>query len=441
MIDTAPWDNDDQFVNDVPQVSEPPAVIPVPFALSEDQEKAKDMFVKFLISPLEKVMVLQGYAGTGKSTLVKTLMDNMQKYLKMARLVNPTMFEYQVQLTATTNKAAEALHQITGMEVRTIHSFLGLRVNKDFRTGQSVLTPRDNTPEYGYILIIDEASMIDGPLLTTIFNKTENCKIMFIGDPAQLPPVKYTTTPVFDAKFTTAKLEKIMRQAAGNPIIELATQFRETVSTGIWTPFTPDGTHVVHMDREAFDDAIVAEFTRPDWRHVDSKVLAWRNETVLRYNHAINNKISGDPRFAEGDYAVCNKFVQCGKYSIKTDQMVYITTIEPDVEYKDVIGNWVTLDYQNRCFFPRSLAAKNERIKQAKANDEIGLLMEIEERWIDLRSAFAQTVNKSQGSTYDRVFIDVDDIGRCNLGDMIARLMYVGISRARHNVYLTGDFG
>lgn len=426
-------------INDLFDRTEHPPVVEK-ITLSEDQEAARAAFVNFLISPEEQVMVLQGYAGTGKSTLVKTLMDNMPKYLQMAKLVNPKMFEYEVQLTATTNKAAEALAQITGMEVRTIHSFLGLRVVKDFRTGASELVPRDQSPEYGYILVIDEASMIDSKLLTTIFNKTSNCKIMFIGDPAQLPPVKYNSTPVFDAGFKTAKLEKIMRQAEGNPIIELATQFRETVVTGVWKPFTPDGVHIRHMERSEFEDLIIAEFTRPDWRFKDSKVLGWTNGCVLNYNHAINKQISGDPHFAVGDYAVCNKYVQCGKIGIKTDQMVCITEIDPDVEYKGVVGNWVTVDYTNRCFFPKSLAAKNERVKEAKAMDEYQLLREIEDQWIDLRAAFAQTINKSQGSTYDKVFIDVDDVGRCNMGDQIARMMYVAVSRARHNVYLTGDF-
>lgn len=418
-----------------------PAELAPEFTLSDDQEAARAMFVNFLINPEEQVMVLQGYAGTGKSTLVKTLMDNMAKYLKMAKLVNPSMFEYEVKLTATTNKAAEALAQITGMDVSTIHSFLGLRVVKDYRTGYTELVPRDRTPEFGFILIIDEASMIDSKLLTTIFEKTTNCKIMFIGDPAQLPPVKYTTTPVFNAGFTTAKLEKVMRQAEGNPIIELATQFRETVTSGVWSSFKPDGHHIVHMNRPDFEDAIIAEFTRPAWRYKDSKVLAWTNSCVIGYNHAINNQISGDPHFAEGDYVVCNKHVMVGKTGIKTDQLVYITKIEDDVIYKDVLGNWVTLDYVNRCFFPKTLAAKADRVKQAKAMNDYSMLMEIEERWIDLRAAFAQTINKSQGSTYDKVFIDLDDVSRCNSGDQIARLMYVAVSRARNFVYLTGDFG
>jgi hypothetical protein len=412
-----------------------------PFTLSDDQQAALDAFVKFLLSPSEQVFVLQGYAGTGKSTLVKTMMDNMDKYLKMAKLVNPNAYEYQIALTATTNKAAEAFAEITGREVRTIHSFLGLRVSKDFRTGVTQLIPRSQIPERGYILIIDEASYIDSGLLTHIFRQTDNCKIMFIGDPAQLTPVKSSTTPVFDAGFTTASLEKVMRQAEGNPIIDLATQFRNTVGTGIWTPFKPDGQHIHHLPRSDFEDAIIAEFTRSDWHYRDSKILGWTNNCVIGYNHAVNNQITGDPHFIVGDYAVCNKHVMVGKNGIKTDAMVYITAIEDPIIHQDVLGNFITVDYVNRCFFPKTLAGRNERLKRARAMDDYHVMREIEENWIDLRAAYAQTINKSQGSTYDKVFIDLDDVARCNSGDQIARLLYVGVSRARHQVYLTGDFG
>lgn len=408
--------------------------------LSEDQEKAKEMFLNFILNPAEQVMVLQGYAGTGKSTLVKDLLENMPKYLKMARAINPSSYDYGVQLTATTNKAAEALAQITGESVKTIHNFLGLRVQKDPRTGKSELVPRVFEPQSGYVLIIDEASMIDSNLLQLIFNQTENCKIMFIGDPAQLPPVGYNFTPVFNAGFTTAKLEKVMRQAAGNPIITLATQFRETVSTKVWKSFKPDGQHVIHLDQSDFEDAIIAEFTRPDWRYTQSKILAWTNDCAIRYNHAVSNQVTGESSFQVGDYVVCNKHTQVGKLSIKTDQLVYVTSIGEDVEYQGVMGNWVTLDYQHKCFLPKTLEAKNNALKRARANDNIRLAREIDDQWIDLRAAYAQTLNKSQGSTYDRVFIDLDDLRRCNIGDLIARLLYVGVSRARYQVFLKGDF-
>lgn len=424
-------EDEEQFTNEDPDQ----------FTLSDDQQNGLDMFVSFLMDPSEQVMVLEGYAGTGKSTLVKQMLRNMHKYLKTLKLIHPNAYNYEVQLTATTNKAAEALQSITGMDVKTIHSFLGLRVNKDYMTGQTKLVPRDHEPLFGYILVIDEASMIDSQLLTLIFEKTSGCKILFIGDPAQLLPVKSANAPVFLAGFKTAKLSKVMRQAEGNPIIGMATQFRETVNTGIWTPFTPDGVNIIHLSRTDFEDAILEEFMRPNWRYSDSKILAWTNNTVIWYNHEVNNRRTGDPHFIVGDYAVCNKHVTCTKSSIKTDQMVYISSIEAPVIYMDVLGNWVTVDHLHRVFLPKSLASKLERMRKAKAENHFALLREIEERWIDLRAAFAQTINKSQGSTYDKVFIDLDDIAKCNNGDSIARMMYVGPSRARHTVYLTGDFG
>jgi ATP-dependent exoDNAse (exonuclease V) alpha subunit len=88
---------------------------------------------------------------------------------------------------------------------------------------------------------------------------------------------------------------------------------------------------------------------------------------------------------------------------------------------------------------PNVLADKNARIRKAKGDDMYMLIAEIENQWVDLRAAYACTINKAQGSTFDRVFIDLDDIRRCNSGDQIARMLYVGVSRARHQVFLTGD--
>lgn len=419
----------------------PEAVTEEGFTLTDDQQNALDLFVAFLMSPVEQVFVLEGYSGTGKSTLIKTLMDRLHGYIKMTKLIDPDFKELPVQLTATTNKAAEAFSSITGMEVLTIHSFLGLRVNTNYRTNTTTLIPRPNSQVDSYLLFIDEASFIDSQLLGLIFAQTSRCKIVFIGDRAQLTPVKSSgVPPVFAAAFHGAMLEKVVRQAEGHPITDMATQFRNTVNTGIWTPVKPDGKHVIHMPRDAFEDAILAEFTRPEWRYKDSKVLGWTNKCVIGYNHAISNHIKGDPDFQVGDYAVNNSFVSAGKTSIKTDQLVCITCIEEETEEFDVPGKYITVDYAHRFFFPKSLEAKNLRIKQAKAVDDTYTLARIDTSWIDLRAAFAQTINKSQGSTYDRVYIDLDDLRRCNSGDQIARMMYVGPSRARHQVFMTGDF-
>jgi ATP-dependent exoDNAse (exonuclease V) alpha subunit len=417
-----------------------PPIPPEPeIVLTDDQEAALDAFCKFLFDPIERVFVLSGYSGTGKSTLVKVLIDRLPSYMRAAKLIDHTQKDYTTQLTTTTNKAAEALSHATGMDALTIHSFLGLRVVTDYKTNTSSLIPSSQEIKEGYLLFIDEASYIDSALLTMITNKTKNCKIVYMGDKGQLIAVKATSAPVFNAGFNGAHLSKVVRQAEGNPIVAVSTQFRNTVETGVWTPFKPDGQAIIHMDRSDFEDEILKEFLRPNWRYHDSKVLAWTNKCVIAFNNAINSHVTGDPNFQVGDYAVCNDYFSYGRNNIKTDQMVQITGIEAETVEDDVVGNFLTIDHYIKAFHPKSLQAKKKRIKEARDENNLGLVAKIDREWIDLRAAYAQTINKSQGSTYDRVFIDLDDLARCSSGDQLARMLYVGFSRARHQVFLTGD--
>ena len=409
--------------------------------LTTDQQKAKDAFVNFLLDPHERVFVLKGYSGTGKSTLTGHLIEGAPAIFKSMKLIDPGFKDFDIQLTATTNKAAENLAFISGMDVPTIHSYLGLLVRKDFMNNESFLSRKKNSPDlYRKLLFVDEASYIDRQLLNLIFQIVKDSKIVFMGDPAQLTPVKTSSTPVFDANWKGAELTQVVRQAEGNPIQDLSTKFRHTVNTGEFFSFTPDGQHIQHLSRDEFNREVEIEFARPDWKFRDSKLLGWTNKRVIEYNHAISAHVGGTPEFQVGDYAICNSFVGTHGKSLKTDQMVCITKIsEPTVE-EEVLGRYYTLDGSITLFMPNSLAEKNARIKRAKAEDNIHLLAAIDSSWVDLRAAYACTINKSQGSTFDKVFIDLDDIARCSSGDLIARMLYVGVSRARHHVYLTGDF-
>jgi hypothetical protein len=406
--------------------------------LTEGQQNAQEAFTEFLANPLEPVFVLKGYSGTGKSTLVRHLIEQLPSLLKTVKLLCPSLPEYEVVLTATTNKAAETLAQITGTPVSTIHSFLGLRVHTDYTSGKTRLVPKDKEIVEQHILFIDEASYVDKNLLDIIFKKTRNCKIVFMGDPAQLTPVKSSTTPVFDANFKGAELTQVVRQAEGNPIIDLSTKFRETVTSGQFFSFKPDGHNVAHLSREDFFKEIEKEFTRPDWSYQDSKILAWTNKSVVGYNHYVRDLVQGDPELKVGDYAICNKFISVKRNTVKTDQLVLITSIAPAQEF-GVQGKIIGIDGSLRAFMPNSLAEKKARINQAKSNEDYAVVEHIESEWIDLRAAYACTINKAQGSTFDRVYIDLDDIGKCSMGDQIARMLYVAVSRARHQVFLVGD--
>lgn len=406
--------------------------------LTPDQNKAYEDVVGFLSDPDAQVLVLSGYAGTGKSTLVNHILSTFGQVIKMASLINQGS-AWELVLTATTNKAAQALADITNREVQTIQSALGLRVDKNFQNGQTKLVATGNKPQLrNSVLVVDEASYVDHNLLKLIFEETLNCKIIFIGDPAQLAPVNSSKTPVFTAGFTEAKLTEVVRQQQGNPIIELATLFRSTVNTGQWFKFAPDGKAIRHMPRDAFDDAIVAEFTRPDWMYKDSKVLAWTNKKVIEYNHAIRSQVQGESQLQLGDYAICNKYLQVKRNAIKTDQIVQITALNEAQQF-DVEGWWVQMDYTITAFLPKDRDATKAAISKAKADGNYDMVREIDTSWVDLRAAYACTINKSQGSTYKRVFIDLDDVGKCRNANTLARMMYVAVTRASDQVIMTGD--
>ena len=168
--------------------------------LTSDQTAAKEAFISFLLNPHEHVFVLKGYSGTGKSTLTGHLLESLPGIFKAARLIDPDYKEYDIQLTATTNKAAENLAFLSGQAVPTIQSYLGLMVRKDYKTDETYLARKRNAPDlYHKLLFIDEASYIDKEMLGHVFSRTRDCKIVFIGDPAQLTMPKSTGAPVFDA--------------------------------------------------------------------------------------------------------------------------------------------------------------------------------------------------------------------------------------------------
>jgi len=409
--------------------------------LSTDQQLGYDRFLQFLANPADQVFVLEGYSGTGKTTLVSHILRDLPTLEKTLKLLSPNFkFDYEVVLSATTNKAAEALQSILHQEVRTIHSVLKLRVATNYKTGKSSLQPTSKERLSNTLLVVDEASFMDDQLLDlTLKGIDRSCKLLLIGDPAQLLNVNATETPAFNRGYTTAKLQQVVRQAKGNPIIDLSTKFRETVNTGHWFQFVPDGQAITHLPREQFEAYIAQDFSRPEWSHNESKVLAWTNRTVIAYNHGINNLLSGQPEFGKGDYAIVNSFIKNANASFKTDQTVLITDISNPSQELDVEGRFYTLDNRATFFMPNNLADKTKALAKAQAEDNMAASMRILDTWVDLRAAFACTINKSQGSTYDRVYIDLDDVKKCRDTNQLARLLYVGVSRARQQVFLTGD--
>lgn len=409
--------------------------------LTPDQQQGKAQLISFLANPLQPVMVIEGYSGTGKSTLVDAFLKELPVIIKTVKLINPGFKDFEeVFITATTNKAAEALSSISGRAVRTIYSVLGLRIKYHHKARKNVLVQADEHNQiHNSLLLIDEASYANKELMNFVYKICRNCKIIWMGDPAQLLNADDTQkAPVFNMGYPTVRLTQVVRQDPSNQIQALSTMFRNAVNTLEFQQFLPNGQDVIYLNRIDFDDAIVSEFTRPDWNQSQSRVLAWTNAKVEKYNKGITQLTKGTASVQEGDYVVCNQFVQMGKDSVKTDALVRIKSMRPHKQH-GARGHLIELvGYAAEFFMPGSLESRKRAFNRAIEANDATAIYTIQNEWIDLRATFASTINKSQGSTYDKVFIDLDDINRCSSAETIARLMYVGVSRARFKVYLTG---
>ena len=411
--------------------------------LTQDQQNAYDAFASWLLTPTEEepVLVLEGYAGTGKSTLVDKLLTDIPKMLNALSLIDPTFDDdYEIVLSATTNKACEALSDIVTFPVSTLHSVLGLTVKQDHRTGTTSVVVKSGANKIkDSIIFIDEASFLDAKTLSLVFEQTINCKIFFIGDPAQLSAVKATGTPVFSQGYPTVKLLQVVRQSEGSQIKELASAFRDTVNGEDFPQFTPDNSEVILLNEDDFHAEMLSEFGRADWEHADSKVLAWTNKTVIAYNHTVRDNLHGEPEIQVGDYATVNSYVQVGRKGLKTDQQVQISDKRPATFYGVPGHNFSLITPNVVVFVPSDWGLANAVLKKARQAHDWTKVKEISESWTDLRATYACTINKSQGSTYGKVFVDLNDIKKCRNSNQIARMLYVAVSRAKYNVYLKGD--
>ena len=412
--------------------------------LTQDQEKAKQELLGFLVSS-SKFFVLSGYAGTGKTFLIQHIQYAYTAYItKMNQVTGGTKTKQWIY-TATTNKAVHSLKQATQCEeVRTIHSLLGLRIRNDYKTGQTFISQiRDAELIEESIIVIDEASYIDYQVLDYIHTTvSDTSKVIFMGDATQLTPVGLNHCPVFKADYKDKyDLTEVVRQTKEHPLNPLLNSFRDYI-LGLTQQFPKVTTcsFIQVVDTPTFEQMLLKEFNS-EWHSSMSKVLAWRNKTVIKYNNLIFNALNNRNSFTVGDIVTNNHAVGL---HLKTDTEVEIIggCSTQSLGYKGTnylveLPSGITTGV----FVPDKQSdytrAKNKAVKEGQTKD----VQVIMDTWADLRPTFASTVNKAQGSTYDKVFIDLSDFKPMVHKDPIqlARLLYVAMSRAKYQVIFTGD--
>lgn len=416
--------------------------------LTEEQKEAVHKIFTWCMTD-EPAMCLTGIAGSGKSTVLKEVFSGENLRRLEFKYENEDSQNLSVNIVATTNKAAKALSDVFGQNIRTLHSFLDLRPDspKDIKR-RSYLVPKNAVK----ILVIDEASMLDWSiyiLLTGIqkwnadksINEDRNSQIKFlyVGDKYQLPPIKGKKPYIFNRGYREVSLERVMRTQ--NKYIEDL-----YLTARSYIPNAPE--HInqiepIRLPSAEFHDLIQKSFTTaPE----DSVILGYTNQCVIRYNKMVQNIRGESTELVEGGvYVVNNSCIPfgIGRRLLRTEQRVRLESVQPTIIKHTSLENIKTVKIDGI----RYMAGNSEDVRNSikllkllakdKGSDswEVVELRYFDNYVADLRPGYAMTIHKSQGSTYKNVFIDVPDILKCRSTELRNRLFYVAISRAQENVY------
>lgn len=448
------------------------------------------------IASKNTVSALVGFAGCGKTTLIKEI---------AAKCGLPVLS------LAPTHKAADVLSSKTGREASTIHAALGLSPDPENATGfkksGKVKLPRN------HLIVLDESSMVLRELLDMLHEvaMTLGCKILLVGDRAQLPPVRGVGGVVFEQWVmersglqSIARLEEIIRQAEGSAVPEVAFAYRDkTADFAMPTEsvIRPKGS-VFLTDFNAGVSEYVDQRTSGDIDDNDRVFLSFTNQRVNMVNQLCRERLFGPAAMAQPFFpnelviAASSKQPDKDGPGIHNQQHARViscqssTIIAGDL-HADVWGvtlelidtgetvTCVASDYETRAQILRGSGKKAQELEHrfrigmkakgvssewhqiknkqheafvsfAKHHNLPDSAIRLDARrraaWrhhhdiqntiIDLRPPYALTVHKSQGSTFRDVWLDGSSISRAS---MRTALMYTGLTRASQHVYLLID--
>jgi hypothetical protein len=420
--------------------------------LNGGQRDSVEDFLQFLLST-DKEYALTGPGGTGKTfALDKMLTTGIDLYEKSTSLLGRNTAYFTQALTATTNKATEVLRQATGRPAKTIHSFLGLKIKTDYRSGVKSLIKTNLWKVHSdLLLVIDEASMINQNLKDLIDEATDqSCKIIYVGDHLQLAPVKEELSKVYSEHKRHSILVEPMRNAEQPDLIKLCSRVRTVVETLDFSPiyqFQSVPGVIDVMDDDEAGAFISSHFLDED---VNARILAYSNARVNQYNAFLRSLRGYPDKFTKGERLVAAKSMAITNKTMMQveEQLHVIEDLGPDVFIVDgndanshiaVQNLHVRTDRFEAHIKVASDPAHAEKLKKHYFKQkDWKKAYSIEENIADLRPSTSCTVHKSQGSTYDTVFIDLTNIGKCTHTNELARMLYVAVTRARSRIVIHG---
>ncbi|MDR2003735.1 MAG: AAA family ATPase [Prevotella sp.] len=448
-----------------------------PFEPTSEQATALEKIVDFLfLQKEESLFLLRGYAGTGKSSLLGALVKTM------------TEFKQKTVLLAPTGRAAKVFSSYSSHPAFTIHKkiYRQQKYSGDFGSFGIMDNLHKDT-----LFIVDEASMISnngldssvfgtGRLLDDLIHyiySGENCRLLLIGDSAQLPPVGEDGSPALQTDVLTgyglevreAMLSQIVRQAESSGILYNATNIRNALNKGKTEAYPKlklkKFTDIVRISGEDLIDEISAAYDRDGLEN--TMIISRSNKRSNIYNQGVRNRILyREEELSAGDMLMITKnnyfwtentegidFLANGEIvkvlRVRGEQELYgfrfrdvlVKSIDYDIElelkilmdtlHSDVAG--LTRERSEELFVNvmedyADISTRAGKMKKLKADPYYNA--------VQVKFAYAVTCHKAQGGEWSNVFLDLGYISEEHLGVNFYRWLYTAITRASAKLYL-----
>lgn len=440
------------------------AILPTParrIELTPAQTLALDAMREFATGQGAGMFTLEGYAGVGKSTVVAELLRTLPEHRRIA-------------VAAPTNKAVGVLQDKIGSDVPrgvefgSLHSFLGLRLIER-QDGTLDCRPDGKCRINDFdLVIVDEASMVGRDLFARLSLAQHSGRTLFVGDPAQLPPVtgrgqpRETSSAAFTRVQRKVALTEVVRQQRDNPIIALSMMIRAAIESGRRLDITdlaaacPSGAQTLCFTLGGTAAAI--EWALYDLREGrDSRILAYRNSTVVAANQAIHSALHGNEHpFAIGERVMANDAFDLGNgQRLYNSEEATVAAVLHDAHpgYPDIDARRLTLKRADGATAeawvvanPHALRSRVDALwrefHRLKAANDAGAAAASATAWTltkafaPMRHVYAMTVHKSQGSSLRTVIVDLGDVARMPDPVEHARALYVAVTRPTQNLGL-----
>jgi ATP-dependent exoDNAse (exonuclease V) alpha subunit len=450
-----------------------------PFEPTTKQQELLNELTNFIFDNNNRALfLLKGYAGTGKTTTISTVVNSLWKAGKKAVLLAPT------------GRAAKVISGYSKRQAFTIHKKIYFPKKQKNGSVDFVMQPNKHT---NTIFIVDEASMIPdkpsnaklfetGSLLDDLISYVysgKNCKIIFIGDTAQLPPVKLNMSPALEATtleleyhkdVTEIELDEVMRQHENSGILANATYLRTLIDNNA-TNFQfdlnfPDIIRLV--DGYDIQDAITTAYTNNGVE--ETAFIVRSNKRANQYNQQIRTKIRGqENEISTGDYVmvVKNNYYWLKETSeagfIANGDICEIMRINATKElygFRFAEVEVRMIDYPNQKPFetvllldtltsesPSLTYDESNQLYQAVKEDfaheksKYKQLLSIKNNKffnaLQVKFSYAMTCHKSQGGQWNTVFIEQPYLPE-GIDTAYLRWLYTAATRAQEKLYLIG---